>query len=176
MNISDWRSDTVTQPTAAMKAVMLEAPLGDDVLGEDPSVNALEAKAAALFGMEAALFCPSGTMTNQIAVNLHTHPPCEAIVDQLSHIYNYEVGGAAFNSGASLRLANGRRGMFTAEMARQLINKDDVHLPETTLLAIENTSNRGGGACYDFEELKRLSQLCKEQEIAFHLDLSLIHI
>jgi len=139
----DFRSDTVTRPTPAMLESMRNAPVGDDVFGEDPSVNKLEALSAELFGMEAALFCPSGTMTNQIAIKCHTQPGDELICDKLSHIYQYEGGGIAFNSGASVRLIEGNRGRITADQVKESINPDDVHKPITTLVSLENTANRG---------------------------------
>lgn len=166
----DYRSDTVTRPTPAMQEAMREAPLGDDVFGEDPSINRLEAKAAELFGMEAALFCPSGTMTNQIAIKCHTQPGDEVICDESSHIYQYEGGGIAFNAGASVRLLHGDRGRLTADMVKAAINPDDVHKPVSRLLSLENTCNRGGGACYDFSDILNMFALCREQGLAFHLD------
>ena len=166
----DYRSDTVTRPTPAMQEAMRDAPLGDDVFGEDPSINQLEAKTAALFGMEAALFCPSGTMTNQIAIKCHTQPGDEVICDESSHIYQYEGGGIAFNAGASVRLLHGDRGRLTADLVKAAINPDDVHKPVSRLVSLENTCNRGGGACYDFSEIQRMSALCSQQGLAFHLD------
>jgi threonine aldolase len=112
----DLRSDTVTKPTPGMLDAMFSARVGDDVFGEDESVNELEAKTAAMFGMEAGLFCPSGTMTNQIAIKCFTHPLDELIADQTAHVYRYEGGGIAFNSAVSTRLLNGERGIITAEM------------------------------------------------------------
>ena len=166
----DYRSDTVTRPTPAMQEAMRMAPLGDDVFGEDPSINQLEAKTAELFGMEAALFCPSGTMTNQIAIKCHTQPGDEVICDESSHIYQYEGGGIAFNAGASVRLLQGDRGRLRADLVKAAINPDDVHKPISRLVSLENTCNRGGGACYDFSEILNMSALCREQGLAFHLD------
>ncbi len=166
----DYRSDTVTRPTDGMRAAMQAAPLGDDVFGEDPSINALEEKAAKLFGMEAALFCPSGTMTNQIAIKVHTQPGDEVICDESSHIYQYEGGGIAFNAGASVRLLHGDRGRITASQVLAAINPDDVHKPVSRLVSLENTCNRGGGACYDFAEIIQLRDLCREHGLGFHLD------
>ena len=143
----DFRSDTVTLPSPAMLAFMQSAPLGDDVFGEDPSVNALETKAAQLFAMEAGLFCPSGTMTNQLAIKTHTQAGDEVICEELSHIYQYEGGGIASNSGASVKLIRGNRGRITADQVAAAINPDDVHKPITKLISLENTCNRGGGAC-----------------------------
>lgn len=170
MKIVDLRSDTVTKPTPAMLDAMIKAPLGDDVFNEDPTVNALQEFAADMFGMEAALFCSSGTQTNQIAIKLHTQPGDEVICDTLSHIYLYEGGGIAFNSGASVRLLNGHFGRFTAEDVRNNINDDNVHFPSTRLVSIENTVNKGGGACWNFDELKAIQNVCKEHHLAFHMD------
>jgi threonine aldolase len=170
MHLLDLRSDTLTQPTAGMKEAMFEAPLGDDVFGEDPTVNALETKIAALFGMEAGLFCPSGTMTNQIAIRLHTGPQKEVICHQYSHIYLYEGGGIMANSMASVKLLTGDLGKITASQVAESINPDDVHAPETTLVSIENTMNKGGGSIYTLDEIKPIHALCKEKGIKLHLD------
>ncbi len=169
-NTIDLRSDTVTRPTPAMLEAMLHAPLGDDVFGEDPTINALQEYAANLFGMEEALFCSSGTQTNQIGIKLHTQPGDEVICDALSHIYLYEGGGIAFNSGASVRLLHGNYGRFTAAELRKNINDDNVHFPSSKLVSIENTVNKGGGACWDFQELKAIKAVCQENKLAFHLD------
>jgi threonine aldolase len=166
----DLRSDTLTQPTAGMKEAMFAAPVGDDVFGEDPTVNALETKIAALFGMEAALFCPSGTMTNQIAIRLHTGPQKEVICHQYSHIYLYEGGGIMANSMASVKLLTGDLGKITASQVAESINPDDVHAPETTLVSLENTMNKGGGSIYTLDEIKPIHALCKEKGIKLHLD------
>lgn len=166
----DYRSDTVTKPTKEMQEAMFSAAVGDDVFGEDPSVNALEKTAAELFGMEAALFCPSGTMTNQIAIKCHTQPGDEVICDTSSHIYQYEGGGIAFNAGASVKLLTGDRGRLTARQVSEAINADDVHKARTSLVSLENTSNRGGGSCYDLEEIKNIRQVCDEDHLALHLD------
>jgi len=168
--IIDLRSDTVTRPTAAMKAAMFEAPVGDDVFGEDPTVNALEEKIAQLFSMEAALFCPSGTMTNQIAIRLHTRPQTEVICHQYSHIYLYEGGGIMSNSLASVKLLGGDLGKITTAQVAESINPDDVHAPETTLVSLENTMNKGGGSIYKLDEIKPIHTLCKEKGIKLHLD------
>lgn len=166
----DLRSDTVTLPTAAMKDAMMQAQVGDDVFGEDPSVNLLQDYAADLFGMEAALFCSSGTQTNQIAIKIHTQPGDEVICDALSHIYLYEGGGIAFNSGASVRLIQGNRGLFNAAQVVENINKEDVHFPVSKLVCIENTVNKGGGACWDWEELVKIKEICQNNQLGFHLD------
>jgi threonine aldolase len=166
----DFRSDTVTQPSPAMLEAMMKAPTGDDVFGEDPSVNQLEQLAASLFGKEAALFCPSGTMTNQVAIKCHTQPGDEAICDADAHIYQYEGGGIAFNSGCSVKLLPGNRGRINAAQVLEALQPDDVHRPNTSLVCVENTSNRGGGSCYDIEELKKIKQVCASHKLAFHID------
>jgi threonine aldolase len=153
-----------------MKEAMFAAPVGDDVFGEDPTVNALETKIAALFGMESALFCPSGTMTNQIAIRLHTGPQKEVICHQYSHIYLYEGGGIMANSMASVKLLTGDLGKITASQVAESINPDDVHAPETTLVSLENTMNKGGGSIYTLDEIKPIHALCKEKGIKLHLD------
>lgn len=166
----DLRSDTVTRPTPGMLDAMLTARVGDDVFGDDPTVIALEEKTAAIFGMDAALFCPSGTMTNQIAIKVHTCPGDEVICDAGSHVYKYEGGGIAFNSGASVRLIQGERGRITASQVEANINPDDIHHPVSKLVVIENTTNRGGGRCYEPAELRRISALCRERSLKLHLD------
>lgn len=166
----DYRSDTQTRPGKDMLEAMFQAKVGDDVFGEDPTVNELEAYAAGLFRMEASLFCPSGTMTNQIAIKCHTQPGDEVVCDSSSHIYQYEGGGIAFNSGASVKLIPGHFGRITAQQVRENINADDVHKAHTRLVSIENTSNRGGGSCYELEELKSIRSVCEEHQLNLHLD------
>lgn len=167
----DLRSDTVTRPTPEMLAAMMAAPVGDDVFGEDPTINALQEKAAQLFGMEAALFCPSGTMTNQIAYKVLTQPMDEVILDENSHPYKYEGGGVAFNSGISVALVKGDRGRLTAaQVAERINNPMDVHLPLTRLVSLENTCNRGGGAIYDYQEILKIREVCDRNGLALHLD------
>jgi threonine aldolase len=168
--IIDFISDTVTKPSAAMLEVMMKAKVGDDVFSEDPSINELESMTAGLFGMEAAIFCPSGTMTNQVAIKCHTQPGDEVICDENAHIYQYEGGGIAFNSGASVKLLHGDRGRITAEQVKESINPDDAHRAHTSLVCLENTSNRGGGSCYDFAEIKKIKAVCTENKLLFHLD------
>ncbi len=168
--IVDLRSDTVTKPTAGMMEAMFNAKVGDDVFGEDETVNELERKAAAMFGMEAGIFCPSGTMTNQIAIKCFTQPLDELIADQTSHVYRYEGGGIAFNSGVSTRLLNGYRGIITTEMIEPEINADNVHHPHTSLVVLENTVNKGGGSCYTLEQIKPIAELCKTKGLILHLD------
>ena len=166
----DFRSDTVTKPSQKMLAAMSSAPVGDDVFGEDPTVNALEKLAANMFGMEAALFCPSGTMTNQLAIKCHTNAGDEVICDELSHIYQYEGGGIAFNSGASVRLLKGDRGRITASQVAASINPDDIHKPPSTLVSLENTVNRAGGSIYQLADIKPIKKVCSSKNLALHLD------
>ncbi len=166
----DLRSDTVTKPTAGMLEAMFNAKVGDDVFGEDESINELEQKTADIFGMEAGIFCPSGTMTNQIAIKCFTQPLDELIADQTAHVYRYEGGGIAFNSAVSTRLLNGPRGIITAEMIAPEINAENIHFPHTSLVVLENTSNRGGGSCYTLDDIKPIAKLCKDKELKLHLD------
>ena len=166
----DLRSDTVTKPTKKMLEAMMMAKVGDDVFEEDPSVNYLEEKAAQMFGKQAALFCPSGTMTNQIALKIKTNPGEEIICDRLSHIYNYESGGIAFNSACSVRLLNGENGCFEASEVEQNINKDDIHLPVTSLVSVENTCNKGGGSIYSLKSIEEIASVCTKKSLSFHLD------
>lgn len=168
--IIDFRSDTVTKPSAAMREFMLTAKVGDDVFGDDPTINELQRIAAEMFGMEAGLYCASGTMTNQIAINVHTQPGDEVICHEEAHIYRYEGGGIAKNSGASVRFIRGNQGRINPDEIVDNINPDDQHYPITTLVSIEDTANRGGGLCYDFDDIKRIRQICTENKLAFHLD------
>lgn len=171
MSKIDLRSDTVTQPTDGMLEAMMNAKLGDDVFMEDPTVNALEDKVAKMFGKEAGLFCSSGTQTNQIGIKLHTTPGGEIITHKESHVYKYEGGGIAVNSGCSVKLLDGNYGRINLEQVKQSVNNPlDVHLPLTQLVSVEDTANRGGGAIYDFEELKAISKFCRENNFKFHLD------
>lgn len=164
-------SDTVTKPTAAMLDAMMSAEVGDDVFKADPSVNALEEKVAKLFGMDSALFFPSGTMANQTAIKIHTNPGDQLICDKYAHVYNYEGGGVSFNSGVSCKLVDGYRGMMKAAQVEAAINPPDFyHSPLTSLVCIENTTNKGGGACWDFEELRAIRKVCDKHELGYHLD------
>jgi threonine aldolase len=164
-------SDTVTKPTPEMLRAMFNAKVGDDVFKQDPTVNELEAKVAAFFGMEAALFFPSGTMANQTAIKMHTQPGEQLIADKYAHIYNYEGGGVSFNSGVSCRLLDGNRGMITAEQVEEAINPPDFyHSPLTTLVSLENTTNKGGGACYEMEDLIAIKKVCVKHNLKYHLD------
>lgn len=166
----DLRSDTVTKPTPGMMEAMWSAKVGDDVFGEDETINALEEKAAAMFGMEAGIFCPSGTMTNQVAIKCFTQPLDELIADQRSHVYRYEGGGIAFNSGVSARLLDGDRGRITVEMIAPEINLENVHYPRTSLVVLENTVNKGGGSCYSLKDIEPIAALCRDKKLKLHLD------
>ncbi len=163
-------SDTVTKPTPGMLEAMFRAEVGDDVFGEDPTVNALEAKVAALFDKEAAVFCPSGTMTNQIALKVHTQPLDEVICDEYSHIYQYEVGGYAYNSGIGINLIKGTNGKITAEQVAAAIKADYDWLPKSSLVVLENTANKGGGSYYTLHEIEPIYQVCKDRGLKLHLD------
>ncbi len=167
----DFRSDTVTRPTPEMLKAMFAAQVGDDVLGDDPTVKALETKVAVMFGMEAALFCASGTMANQIAIKAHTQPGDEVICNKLSHVYYYEGGGIAMNSGASVCLLEGDLGRITAADVEAHINPaNDPHRPLSRMVSVENTMNKGGGSVYDFNELKAIAKVCQKHGLKFHLD------
>jgi threonine aldolase len=167
----DLRSDTITRPTQGMQEAMWSAPVGDDVFGDDPSVNALEQKTAQLFGMEAALFCPSGTMTNQLAIRVHTQPGSDVICDKLSHIYLYEGGGIMLNSLSSVKLLDGDRGRLDAQQVADAISPlNDVHSTITRLVSLENTMNKGGGCYYDLDEIRAIRGVCDAHDIPLHLD------
>ena len=166
----DLRSDTVTRPSPAMLEAMFRSKVGDDVFGEDPTINLLQEKVAELFGQEAALFCPSGTMCNQISVKTHTQPLDEIILDKTAHIYLYETGGFAFHSGVSVRTVNSPNGIMTAEMVEENIQPDFDWLPRTKLVSLENTSNKGGGTCYDLENIRAIKKVCKRNSLKLHLD------
>ena len=166
----DLRSDTVTRPSPEMLEAMMHAKVGDDVLGDDPTVKELEEKVAVMFGKEAALFCPSGTMTNQIAINVHTRPGDEVICHKFSHVYYYEGGAMMRNSGVSVCLLEGDRGLIHPDDIPLHINPDDDHRPVTRLVSIENTMNKGGGACYPFSDVVKISKICREKNLALHLD------
>jgi threonine aldolase len=167
----DLRSDTVTKPTREMLEFMMAARVGDMVFDEDPMVNELEEMAAAMFGMEDAIYCPSGTMTNQIAIKAHTRPGDEVICSRMSHIYQFEGGGVAFNSGASVALIDSDNGTFTTDEVKEHINNpNDWHKAFTRLVEVENTVNRGAGACWDFEEMKKIRELCNSHNLGYHLD------
>jgi threonine aldolase len=166
----DLRSDTVTTPCKAMREAMLNAVVGDDVFGEDPTVNELEEYTARLFGKEAGLFCSSGTQTNQIAISVYCKPGSEVICHEEAHIYKYEGGGIARNSGASVALIRGNRGLITSNDVQHSIHPDNVHLPITALVSLEDTMNRGGGCVYDFNEIKAIRKVCNQHKLPLHLD------
>lgn len=170
MQVIDLRSDTVTKPSKGMLEAMMTADVDDDVFESDPSVNELQDYGAKLFGKEAALFCPSGTMTNQIAIQLQSGPLTEVITEASSHVYNYEVGGISYHARASVKLLNGDRGRFTAAQVQEAINPEDVHKARTSLVCVENTANRGGGTCYDYVELERIHKVCRDNQLKLHLD------
>lgn len=170
MQLIDLRSDTVTKPSKAMLEVMMQAPVGDDVFNEDPTVIELEAYTADLFGKEAALFCPSGTMTNQIAIKVHTQPGDEVICDVNSHIYNYEGGGISFNSGVQARLITGEEGRLNPALIEPCINGDFDWLARTMLVSLENTVNRAGGSFYTKEQIRPVYELCRNRNLKLHLD------
>ena len=167
----DLRSDTVTKPTQGMIDFMLNCKLGDDVYKEDPTVNELENYVANLFGMDEALYFPTGSMANQAAIKLHTQPSQQIICDKWAHVYLYEGGGASFNSGVSCKLLDGNRGKITAEQIQAAINPPDFyHSPLSRLVCLENTTNKGGGACYEIETIKSINAVCRNHELGLHLD------
>jgi len=163
-------SDTVTKPSPGMLKAMWAAEVGDDVFREDPTVNALEAKCAALFSHEAGLFCPSGTMANQIALKVHTRPLDEVICDEMSHIYQYEVGGYAFHSGIAVNLLKGENGILKAKMVEAAIKPRYDWLPRSSLVVIENTCNKGGGSIYPLKQIQEIRKVCQKNNLALHLD------
>jgi threonine aldolase len=169
-DVIDLRSDTVTKPTPRMLEAMMRAEVGDDVYGEDPTVRALEEESARRFGMEAGLFCPSGTMTNQIAIKVHTQPGQEVICAATAHIYLYEGGGIALNSGCQVRLIPGDRGRLSPQQVAANINTDDVHYAPTALVALENTMNKGGGSIYTLEQIAAIHAVCQANKLPLHLD------
>ena len=166
----ELRSDTFTKPSKEMLDCMFAAQVGDDVWDEDYTVKSLEKHIALLFGMEAALFCPSGTMANQIAIKVHTQPGDEVICDYSSHIYQYEAGGIAFNSSASVNLLQGTNGKITVDIVQAALKEENIHFSKQSLVSVENTTNKGGGACYKLSDLQDLSTFCKAKNLAFHMD------
>jgi threonine aldolase len=168
--VTDLRSDTFTKPTPGMLTAILNADVGDDVFQEDPSVNKLEEMAAEMFGKEKALYCPTGTMSNQIAIKCHTQPGDEVICESNAHVYIYEGGGISFNSSAQTKPLAGAQGRINAEQVAAAVNPDDVHKARTSLVCLENTSNRGGGSCYDFEDILKIKEVCASNGLALHLD------
>ncbi len=168
--IIDLRSDTVTKPTPGMLKAMFEAQVGDDVYNEDPTINALQEKAARMFNKEAAIYVPSGTMSNQIGIKIHTQPGDEIICDKTAHVYNFEGGGIAFNSSCSVKLIDGDNGRITAGQVLESINPKDIHHANSKLVSLENTSNKGGGSCYELKEMEKISKVCIENKLKLHLD------
>ena len=167
----DLRSDTVTKPSKGMLEAMFTTEVGDDVYKEDPTVNELERRVAEMFGMDDALFFPTGSMANQAAIKMHTQPGEQLICDKYAHVYNYEGGGVSFNSGVSCKLLDGNRGMVTASQVEEAINAPDFyHSPLTSLVCLENTTNKGGGACYDWETVKEIKAVCIKHGLGLHLD------
>ncbi|MGF1490393.1 MAG: low-specificity L-threonine aldolase [Prochloraceae cyanobacterium] len=166
----DLRSDTITKPTPAMLEAMVNAEVGDDVYGEDPSINALEAYTAELLGKEAAIYMPSGTMTNQVALRVHTEPADEVILESQAHIYYYEGGAPAALSGVSCRLIEGKNGIFTAADLQKVLHPNNIHFPRTKLVCLENTHNRGGGSIYPFSNIQEISEICRQRGLKLHLD------
>ena len=151
---------------------MMKAEVGDDVFKSDPTVIHLQEKIAEMFKMEAALFFPSGTMANQTAIKISTHPGDKMFCDKWAHVYNYEGGGAAFNAGVTSHLIDGERGMFSAKALEEAVTggRSDIHVPYSRLVAIENTTNKGGGACWDFEEILKIRKICNNNDLKLHLD------
>ena len=170
MKVLDLRSDTVTRPSPGMREAIFKAEVGDDVFEDDPTVKRLEEMLVTILGKEAALFVPSGTMANQVAINAHTQPGDEVIVERDCHTYNYEVAAHAVLSGVQLAALQGHHGILTAEQVSEAIRADDVHLPRTSLICLENTHNRAGGVVYPIEEIKRISRLAKVRDLRMHLD------
>ncbi|MEO5908237.1 MAG: low-specificity L-threonine aldolase [Ginsengibacter sp.] len=166
----EYRSDTFTKPTSGMLQAMLDAEVGDDVYNEDPTVNKLQAMLAEKFGMESGIFCPSGTMTNQIAMKCHTQPGGEVICEKMSHVYIYEGGGIAFNSGCQVKAVDGDRGRIKATQVSEAINPNDIHKAKTQLVSLENTANRGGGSCYELSDIQEIKEICLENNLRLHLD------
>jgi threonine aldolase len=170
MKLIDMRSDTVTRPSPEMRQAIFEAQVGDDVFEDDPTVQRLERMLADMLGKEAALFVPSGTMANQVAINAHTHPGDEVIVERNCHTYNYEVAAHAVLSGVQLAALEGHHGVLTAQQVEQAIRPEDIHIPPTTLICLENTHNRAGGIIYPIEEIRAINELAKKRGIRMHLD------
>ena len=167
----DLRSDTITKPCNKMLEAMLNANVGDDVYGEDPTVIELEKTVAKYFGMEKAMFFPSGTMANQTAIKIHTNPGDQVIAHKYSHVYNYEGGGASFNSGVSFKLLDGEKGFFDSKQIKQAINpKSFYHSPMTKMVSLENTTNKGGGYCWDVDEFEKIQKICTDNKLGLHMD------
>jgi len=170
MEIFNLISDTITKPSAEMLAEMMKAEVGDDVFRQDPTVNELEKKVAVMFDKDAALFCPSGTMTNQIAIKTHTQPLDEMICEKTSHVYQYETGGYSFNSGVAVNLIDGENGKITADQIKGSIKAQYDWLPNSKLVVLENSCNKGGGSYYTTQEIQPISDICKSSKLSLHLD------
>ncbi len=170
MEIIDLRSDTVTKPSREMREAMLTAEVGDDVYGEDPTVNCLQERVAEILGKEAALFVPSGVMANQLALKVHTQPGDEVIVESESHIFNYETAGAAFLSNVQLCTVKGNNGILNVEQVAQAIRSKIYYNPKTSLVCLENTHNKAGGTIYPLEEIQKIHNLARNRKLALHLD------
>jgi threonine aldolase len=166
----ELRSDTFTKPTPAMMEAIMEAKVGDDVFGEDETTNRLQNYCASLFGYEAALFCTSGTMANQIAISCWTKPGDELICDALSHVHLYEGGGIASNSGVAVQVLHGDRGRISADQVKSVIKEDNPHFPASKIVTLENTVNKGGGSCYEVAEIEEIKTLCANSKLTLHLD------
>jgi len=166
----DLRSDTITKPTPQMLDAMFSAQVGDDLFNDDPTVNALQEKVTQMFGVEDALFCASGTMTNQIAIKVHTRPGDEIICHKYAHIYNYESGGVMANSGCSVKMTGGEDGLLTRAEIEDLINPNEIYYAKTRMIEVENTANKGGGTCYNFSDLEDMADLAKSNGLIYHLD------
>jgi threonine aldolase len=166
----ELRSDTFTKPTPAMLQAIMNAKVGDDVFEEDETTNQLEAMCASLFGYEGALLCTSGTMANQIAITVHCQAGDEVICDAMSHIYVYEGGGIMANARASVNMIVGNRGRITAAQIEEAIKPDNVHFPISKIVSLENTMNKGGGACYDITEIEKIKNVCVANNMQLHLD------
>ena len=170
MRVIDLRSDTVTKPTPAMRAAMAAAVVGDDVLGDDPTVAQLEKRTADILGKDAAVYMPSGTMTNQVAIRAHTEPGDEVIMDANAHVYYYEGGAPAALSGVMCRLIDTPRGIFTAEQLQRVLRPQNIHHPRAKLVCLENTHNRGGGSIWPIGQIADVEKLARSHGLRMHLD------
>ncbi len=170
LSMIDLRSDTVTTPTPEMREAMAKAEVGDDVFGEDPTVNALEEKVAQMFGFEAGLFTPSGTMANQLAVNVLTDQGDEVLIEETGHIFNYESTAASHLSSVLLRPLQGTKGKLSADQLTDLIRGAYEWEPRTKVIALENSTNKGGGCCYTEQELAAISSFATQNDVSVHLD------